>query len=110
MVARSRDGELVREEAPICKQLFHIQVRMCAMESCLAEAKKALDSAYKMLERGDFSEGYCCCGDSMDHHESPMYCGHSPVDMGEYYAGRAQEECQRVSANISYLLGKENNE
>lgn len=29
--------------------------------------------------------GVCCCGDSMDRHSSPMDCGHSPVDSGEYY-------------------------
>jgi hypothetical protein len=23
----------------------------------------------------------CCCGDSMENHSSPMYCGHSPVSM-----------------------------
>lgn len=26
----------------------------------------------------------CCCGDAMEGHQSPIYCGHSPVSMLDY--------------------------
>jgi hypothetical protein len=52
---------------------------------------KALDACMTSLERADTTEGVCCCGDSMDQHSDPMWCGHSPVDMGTYYAANAIE-------------------
>jgi len=58
----------------------------------LNELKTKLDTALKMLEysvemlrEGDFSTGYCCCGDSMSH--PGISYGHSPVDEGGYHAG-----------------------
>ncbi len=49
----------------------------------------ALEACVVSLERANTEEGVCCCGDSMDRHSDPMHCGHSPVDMGDYYAGQA---------------------
>lgn len=49
----------------------------------------ALGACVVSLERAKTEEGVCCCGDSMDRHSDPMSCGHSPVDMGDYYASNA---------------------
>ncbi|NLH94398.1 MAG: hypothetical protein GX466_09335 [Candidatus Cloacimonetes bacterium] len=34
----------------------------------------------------------------MDRHSDPMSCGHSPVDMGDYYAGQALESARAALA------------
>ena len=44
------------------------------------------------------ASGVCCCGDSMDGHASPMSCGHSPCDSGEYYAYQLSEETDKCLA------------
>jgi hypothetical protein len=58
------------------------------MVAVLVEALKACVAS---LERAKTAEGVCCCGDDMDRHSDPMWCGHSPTDMGEYYAHKALE-------------------
>ena len=58
----------------------------------------ALEACVASLERVDTAEGVCCCGDSMDRHSDPMSCGHSPVDMGDYYAGQALESARAALA------------
>lgn len=52
------------------------------------------------IQQSDTSQGYCCCGDSIEKHSNPMYCGHSPVDMGDYYAAKAVEEAQALLAEF----------
>jgi hypothetical protein len=32
----------------------------------------------------------CMCGDYMDHHASPMGCGHAPVSMHDYHTWKAK--------------------
>lgn len=49
----------------------------------------ALNACAASLERADTEEGVCCCGDDMASHGDPINCGHIPVDMGNYYAGKA---------------------
>lgn len=56
-----------------------------------ARLVRALEACVSSLERADTAEGVCCCGDSMEGHGAPMNCGHSPVDMGDYYASKALE-------------------
>ena len=51
--------------------------------------REALDGLLTSVEHADFADGWCCCGDDMLHHQSPMDCGHTPVDMGEYHASLA---------------------
>ena len=60
--------------------------------------REALEACVASLERVDTAEGVCCCGDSMDRHSDPMSCGHSPVDMGDYYAGQALESARAALA------------
>ena len=45
-----------------------------------------VSSVEGMVNSCDVSSGVCCCGDSMNNHPNPMYCGHSPVDSGVYAA------------------------
>jgi len=53
----------------------------------MTEAKSALEACLASMERFDFSEGVCMCGDSIESHG--FGSGHSPVDAGGYYAGQA---------------------
>jgi hypothetical protein len=62
-----------------------------SLQTEVEQLKTKLDYALKMLENsvgimqyGDFSTGYCCCGDSMSH--PGIGYGHSPVDQGDYAA------------------------
>lgn len=43
-----------------------------------------LDQAYSIFTHCTVTDGSCCCGDSMENHANPMYCGHSPTDHGGY--------------------------
>lgn len=36
----------------------------------------------------DIPDDVCCCGDSMENHESAISCGHSPVSMRDYYSSK----------------------
>ena len=56
--------------------------------------RAALDGLLTLVEHANFEEGWCCCGDDMLHHQSPMDCGHTPVDMGEYHASLAIKEAR----------------
>jgi len=49
----------------------------------------ALQATISALERANCSTGYCCCGSPVDGHT--MGDGHSPVDEGDYYQGKAIE-------------------
>lgn len=48
------------------------------------------------IELSDTSTGCCCCGEDMERHSDPMYCGHSPVDQGEYIAAGVIEEARAL--------------
>jgi len=54
------------------------------LESAI-KARKMLVAANHIIDEIGIVSGVCCCGDSMDRHASPMDCGHSPVDSGEYH-------------------------
>lgn len=58
--------------------------------------RELLEALVEILDRADISEGYCCCGDSMQNHPGPMHCGHSPVDVGVYYAGKRRDELKAL--------------
>ena len=51
-----------------------------------AAMREALEGCVGLLTNASVRTGVCCCGDDMEHHGSPMDCGHSPVDSGEYNA------------------------
>ena len=52
----------------------------------VAGLEAALRGCLTAIDHADMKDGVCCCGDDMLHHESPMNCGHSPRDSGEYHA------------------------
>lgn len=58
------------------------------------ELLAALKATLASLERADTSEGVCCCGDSIESHN--ILSGHSPVDMGDYYAGKAMQTAEAL--------------
>lgn len=43
--------------------------------------------------------GVCCCGEDMERHSDPMWCGHMPVDSFDYYT-------QELFQEMSKLTGK----
>ena len=51
-----------------------------------------------MIENTSIETGYCCCGDGMDGHASPMICGHSATDQGAYLAGLLYEDAKAAIA------------
>jgi len=65
-------------------------------DKMIAVPRELLEALDEILDRADTSEGYCCCGDSMDNHASPMTCGHSPVDAGDYYADPRRDELKAL--------------
>ena len=66
--------------------------RLRAKVEAADKLAQALSACVSSLERADTAEGVCCCGADMDRHPDPMSCGHSPVDMGAYYAHTALTE------------------
>ena len=67
-----------------------------------AALRAALDGLLTLVEHANFEEGWCCCGDDMLHHQSPMDCGHTPVDMGEYHASLAIKEARAALKGESH--------
>jgi hypothetical protein len=57
---------------------------------------EALRDARELIARGDFREGHCMCGSSVDGHG--IGDGHAPVDAGEYYAGQVAERIDALLA------------
>ena len=80
------------------QQLRTLAAELAAAQQREARLRAALEACVASLERVDTAEGVCCCGDSMDRHSDPMSCGHSPVDMGDYYAGQALESARAALA------------
>ena len=52
----------------------------------VAGLEAALRACVAAIEHADMADGVCCCGDDMLYHSSPMSCGHTPTDLGEYNA------------------------
>ena len=82
----------------LARALLDARAELAAAQQREAALTKALEACVASLERVDTAEGVCCCGDSMDRHSDPMSCGHSPVDMGDYYAGQALESARAALA------------
>ena len=84
------EEELARHDSKTLLQLLLSADARC--DDLTAERdrlREALDGLLTSVEHADFEDGWCCCGDDMLHHQSPMDCGHTPVDMGEYHASLA---------------------
>jgi hypothetical protein len=64
----------------------------------VAELVEALERFTSIMAHCSVTDGTCCCGDDMDKHASPMFCGHSPVDHGQYHADLAYEAAKDILA------------
>lgn len=49
------------------------------------KACEHLEAVLHSLHQAEIKTGVCCCGDSMECHDSAYNCGHSAVDMFDYY-------------------------
>ena len=103
---RRRDADASRDVArAVCETMRAERddalTRLAAAEGRVAALTGALEACVASLERANTAEGVCCCGDSMDRHPNPMNCGHSPVDIGDYYAGRALEAANAALATVT---------
>ena len=67
-------------------------------ESVNAELLAIVHQTVGMIENTSIETGYCCCGDGMDGHASPMICGHSATDQGAYLAGLLYEDAKAAIA------------
>ena len=57
-----------------------------------------------IIENTSIETGYCCCGDGMDGHASPMICGHSATDQGAYLAGLLYEDAKAAIARAESAI------
>ena len=80
---RLADALETRRTSVDCTEAAAELRRLHALNAELLEIVKSVEG---MVSNCDVSSGVCCCGDSMDKHPDPMYCGHSPVDSGVYAA------------------------
>ena len=81
---RIADLEAMHERGTIRRG--HIDEMLSELRRLHAELLEIAKSVEGMVSNCDISSGVCCCGDSMEKHQDPMYCGHSPVDSGVYAA------------------------
>jgi len=65
-------------------EIGSLKRELAAAKADVERLRALVENAEAILINCDVSTGVCCCGDAMDGHASPMSCGHSPVDMGEY--------------------------
>ena len=80
------------------EQIDTLRAELAAEKAKVARLGEVLKACVSSLERADTAEGVCCCGENMESHGDPMNCGHSPVDMGDYYARKALEAARAAIA------------
>jgi hypothetical protein len=83
-----------------CDEAAECYMRQCITERKLTKAVEALRACVASIEHADMSDGVCCCGEEMDGHSDPMNCGHTPTDMGKYYAFLALKAARKVLAEL----------
>lgn len=84
--------------------LVILLITACVMLEYHAERAKdradhiqaALTEVLDILERAEIKTGVCCCGDSMDRHDLPFNCGHSPVDEFDYHGLPVLQNARRL--------------
>mgnify|MGYP003585954576 CR=1 FL=1 len=107
------DGQRARTHIDAGKKKFFVQSRNeCSQRRLMSEGlmqdvqKQSVDlldvtaRLRMVVNLSDVSEGYCCCGDSMDGHSS-WSSGHSAVDAGDYYAGMSVKEAEKAADELS---------
>ena len=103
--AADRIEALTAERDGLLRCVTDNHVALCRAEKAEAERdrlREALDGLLTSVEHADFAEGWCCCGDYMLHHQSPMDCGHTPVDIGVYHASLAIEKARAALKGESH--------
>jgi hypothetical protein len=65
-----------------------------------AHLRTLLNRWVGVVEQCSVTTGVCCCGEPMEGHSDPMFCGHSPVDMGAYHAGLLLEETRAALGEV----------
>ena len=63
-----------------------------------ANMRGLVESAQSLFETCSVTTGDCCCGDNMEGHSSPLLCGHTATDSGEYSASLWLEEAKLALA------------
>jgi len=71
-------------------------VRYDEAQPLLDEVLTKLDDVLAFLNNVQSSSGVCMCGDDMRNHPAPTFCGHSPVDSGEYHQALYEKELQEM--------------
>src|SRR5574340_240757 len=68
----------------------HLEAKATTLERVLAESqarelrmREVLQGWQETAANCTIESGCCCCGEDMARHSSPMYAGHSPVDMAD---------------------------
>ncbi len=84
-------AEGMRALKALLARIVAAEAELTAERAKVARLVDVLKACVFSLERADTAEGVCCCGDNMESHGDTMNCGHSPVDMGDYYARKALE-------------------
>lgn len=51
------------------------------------------------LSRAEIKTGVCCCGDSMENHDSGYNCGHSALDEWDYHGEPILRSAQQKPDN-----------
>lgn len=90
----------VNEGAPHWENKYPVAAN-AALIAAAPELLEALLACAGALEQADTSEGFCCCGDSMERHGNPMDCGHSPVDAGDYQASQVIAQARAAIAKAT---------
>ncbi len=61
------------------------------------QADELLNRVKGLLMNCSVDSGVCGCGDAMEDHS--VYCGHSPVDYGQYVADKLLEDIRKYLEN-----------
>lgn len=79
-----------------CEKESYLQVEIDQLRAEVEALRVLLIDARELIEHGDFREGHCMCGSSVDGHT--FGDGHTPCDAGEYYAGQVRERIDAAMA------------
>lgn len=90
-----RLGALARENEDLKRRLAELEKQEPVNARLLGVAHQVVG----LIENTSIQAGYCCCGDGMDGHASPMLCGHSATDQGAYLASLLYKEAQSAIAS-----------
>lgn len=92
-------GKMLRDEKPgEWKPLFS---RPVPAEPVNARLLNIARQAVGMIENTSIETGFCCCGDGMVGHDSPMECGHSAIDQGAYLANELHKDALEAIASAA---------